>query len=220
MKKLILLLGAPLLLSACAKPADKAPASSASASEAAPDVGKLPAGTYRSDPAHTSLTFEVDHLGFSRYTARFAKIGARMAFDPAHPEAAQLTALIDPQSLQLNAPPAGFHDALMGKDWFGAAQFPDIRFVSTQVAAIFAAAILCMVPTVNFSGLLYPTATLEGPARFFGRMFPASWFQTVTLGVFDKGLGFADFLPQIAALGGFGLGFLGLARLLVRKQER
>jgi ribosome-dependent ATPase len=93
-------------------------------------------------------------------------------------------------------------------------------FVSTQVAAIFAAAILCMVPTVNFSGLLYPTATLEGPARFFGRMFPASWFQTVTLGVFDKGLGFADFLPQIAALAGFGLGFLGLARLLVRKQER
>jgi len=136
MKKLILLLGAPLLLSACAKPADKAPASSASASasEAAPDVGKLPAGTYRSDPAHTSLTFEVDHLGFSHYTARFAKIGAQMTFDPAHPEAAQLTALIDPQSLQLNAPPAGFHDALMGKDWFGAAQFPDIRFVSTQVA--------------------------------------------------------------------------------------
>ena len=42
MKKLILLLGAPLLLSACAKPAEKAPpdktSASASASEAAPDV--------------------------------------------------------------------------------------------------------------------------------------------------------------------------------------
>jgi len=93
-------------------------------------------------------------------------------------------------------------------------------FVRTQVAAVFAAAILCMVPTVNFSGLLYPTATLQGAARLFGQLFPASWFQTVSLGVFDKGLGFSDFLPQMAALAAFALGFLGVARLLVRKQER
>lgn len=93
-------------------------------------------------------------------------------------------------------------------------------FVRTQVAAIFAAAILCMIPTVNFSGLFYPTSTLEGSGRIFGMLFPASWFQTVSLGVFDKGLGFTHFLPQFAALAGFTLGFLGLARLLVRKQER
>ncbi|GAB2179394.1 ribosome-associated ATPase/putative transporter RbbA [Dongia sp. agr-C8] len=93
-------------------------------------------------------------------------------------------------------------------------------FVRTQVAAIFAASILCMIPTVNFSGLFYPTSTLEGTGRIFGMLFPASWFQTVSLGVFDKGLGFAHFLPQLAALAGFFLGFLGLARLLVRKQER
>jgi ribosome-dependent ATPase len=93
-------------------------------------------------------------------------------------------------------------------------------FVRTQVAAIFAAAILCMIPTVNFSGLFYPTSTLEGSGRIFGMLFPASWFQTVSLGVFDKGLGFAHFLPQLAALAAFTLGFLGLARLLVRKQER
>jgi ribosome-dependent ATPase len=93
-------------------------------------------------------------------------------------------------------------------------------FVRTQVAAIFAAAILCMIPTVNFSGLFYPTSTLEGFARIFGMLFPASWFQTISLGVFDKGLGFAHFLPQLAALAGFALAFLGIARLLVRKQER
>jgi ribosome-dependent ATPase len=93
-------------------------------------------------------------------------------------------------------------------------------FVRTQVAAVFAAAILCMIPTVNFSGLFYPTSTLEGGARIIGQLFPASWFQTISLGVFDKGLGFAHFLPQLAALGGFALAFLGIARLLVRKQER
>jgi ribosome-dependent ATPase len=93
-------------------------------------------------------------------------------------------------------------------------------FVRTQVAAIFAAAILCMIPTVNFSGLFYPTSTLEGTGRIFGLLFPASWFQTVSLGVFDKGLGFAYFAPHLAALGAFAVGFLAVARLLVRKQER
>jgi ribosome-dependent ATPase len=93
-------------------------------------------------------------------------------------------------------------------------------FVSTQVAAIFAAAILSMVPTVNFSGLLYPTAALQGPAWWIGKLFPASWFQTVSLGVFDKALGFMDLLPQMAALAGFGLVFLAAARLCVTKQAR
>jgi ribosome-dependent ATPase len=93
-------------------------------------------------------------------------------------------------------------------------------FVSSQVAAIFAAAILSMVPTVNFSGLLYPTAALQGSSWWIGKLFPASWFQTVCLGVFDKALGFADLLPQMAALGGFGIVFLVAARLCVRKQAR
>jgi len=93
-------------------------------------------------------------------------------------------------------------------------------FVSSQVAAIFAAAILSMVPTVNFSGLLYPTAALEGSSWWIGKLFPASWFQTVSLGVFDKALGFADLLPQMAALAAFGVVFLIAARLCVRKQAR
>lgn len=77
-----------------------------------------------------------------------------------------------------------------------------------------------MVPTVNFSGLLYPTAALQGSSWWIGKLFPASWFQTVCLGVFDKALGFADLLPQMAALGSFGLAFLVAARLCVSKQAR
>ncbi|MDI7775555.1 YceI family protein [Asticcacaulis sp. EMRT-3] len=123
-------------LAACSPPAQKTgPTASASASAlAAPSVAGLPAGVYHSDPTHTSLTFEVSHMGFSHYTARFASIDAQMQFDPAHPDQAQLTAMIDPQSLQLNAPPKGFHDTLMGKGWFEAGQFPDIRFISTNIA--------------------------------------------------------------------------------------
>ncbi len=93
-------------------------------------------------------------------------------------------------------------------------------FCSSQVAAIFAAAILSIIPAVNFSGLMYPTATLEGAAKWIGLGFPASWYQTVSLGVFTKGLGFAAFTKEYLALAAFGIAFLVLARLCVSKQER
>jgi polyisoprenoid-binding protein YceI len=92
-----------------------------------------PAGTYAIDPAHTSVTFKVSHLGFSHYTARFSKVDGTLKFDPAHPAAMSVTATIDPMSLELNTPPKGFHEQLMGKGWFEAAQFPKITFKSTKV---------------------------------------------------------------------------------------
>jgi polyisoprenoid-binding protein YceI len=92
-----------------------------------------PAGAYYMDKAHTSVTFKVSHLGFSHYTARFSREDGTLQFDPDHPEAMRVEATIDPTSLELNMPPAGFHDQLMGKDWFAAAQFPQITFRSTKV---------------------------------------------------------------------------------------
>ncbi|MBS0331593.1 MAG: polyisoprenoid-binding protein [Proteobacteria bacterium] len=100
---------------------------------AAPAAPQPPAGTYTIDKAHTSVTFRVSHLGFSRYTARFSKIDGTLKFDPAHPAAMTVSATIDPMSLELNTPPKGFHDQLMGKGWFEAAQFPKITFKSTKV---------------------------------------------------------------------------------------
>ncbi len=93
-------------------------------------------------------------------------------------------------------------------------------FVGSQVAAIFGTAIICMIPGVNFSGLLYPVSTLTGAAYWTGLFFPASWFQLISLGAFTKGLGAGSFLPMYAALAGFGVFYLLAARLLVKKQER
>lgn len=92
-----------------------------------------PAGAYILDKTHTSVTFRVNHLGFSRYTARFSSIDGRLKFDPAAPAAMSVEATIDPLSLELNAPPKGFHDELTGKAWFNAAAFPAITFRSTKV---------------------------------------------------------------------------------------
>jgi ribosome-dependent ATPase len=75
------------------------------------------------------------------------------------------------------------------------------------------------VPTINFSGMMYPVSTLEGGARLIGQMFPALYFQRISSGVFNKGLGFGVLYPNHLALFGFYIGFLFLAALLLKKQE-
>jgi ribosome-dependent ATPase len=95
-------------------------------------------------------------------------------------------------------------------------------FVTTQVAALFLTAIVCIVPASNFAGLLMPISTLSPDGYWIGVGFPASWFQLISLGAFTKGLpmDWAYFGPKFAALLGFGVFYLFVARLIVGKQER
>jgi len=110
--------------------ADAAPAASAASTPNAPNV---PAGIYTLDKAHASLIFHVNHLGFSNYTARFKRFDARLLFDPADLTSSSVTATIDPRSLDLDNPPTGFTDALLGEKWLAAEQFPEMEFRSTKV---------------------------------------------------------------------------------------
>jgi ribosome-dependent ATPase len=92
-------------------------------------------------------------------------------------------------------------------------------FVRSQIAAQFASAIIVMIPTMNFSGMLYPVSTLEGGARVIGMLFPALYFQRISTGVFNKGLAMPTLYPNHLALAAFCVVFLALATLLLRKQE-
>lgn len=133
--KLWLVTGAVAALTACSPPtAKKTEAPAASAPQAAaPAAPQVPAGDYKLDPTHASLDFKVNHLGFSHYTARFTDFDAKLKFDPAHPETSSVEATIDPKSLTLPRPPAGFKDELTGKAWLDTAQYPAITFRSTKV---------------------------------------------------------------------------------------
>lgn len=93
----------------------------------------LPAGTYKLDKHHASLTFTVSHLGFSNYTAQFTVFDATLELDPKNPASAKLEATIDPTSLDLPSPPDGFKDELTGPNWLDAAKFPQMTFKSTSV---------------------------------------------------------------------------------------
>jgi ribosome-dependent ATPase len=92
-------------------------------------------------------------------------------------------------------------------------------FTRTQVAAVFATAILSVIPAVNFSGLMVPVASLSGGGRLIGVSLPPAWYQPVSVGVFTKGLGAADLWPNLVMLGFFFLLFLVVAQLGLRKQE-
>lgn len=123
--------GAMLLLAACSPKAPEAP--KVAPAPATPAKSDAPAGTYALDPSHTAVVFKVSHLGFSHYTADFDRVTGTLTFDPAKPAAMRVEAAIDPTSLDLPTPPAGFHDTLMGKDWFDAKAYPQISFRSTGV---------------------------------------------------------------------------------------
>jgi ribosome-dependent ATPase len=92
-------------------------------------------------------------------------------------------------------------------------------FTRTQVAAVFATAILAIIPTVNFSGLLVPVSSLSGGARVMGLAFPAAWYQPVSVGTFTKSLGFHDLWVNLFVLACFGLAYLVIAQLVLSKQE-
>ena len=93
-------------------------------------------------------------------------------------------------------------------------------FVRSQLAAIFATAIITMIPAQTYSGFIYPLSTMEGGALVIGKTFPSSWYYTVSVGSFTKGLHTADLLHEYAAIAAFAATSLILACLLLKKQEK
>jgi ribosome-dependent ATPase len=92
-------------------------------------------------------------------------------------------------------------------------------FTRTQVAAVFATAILSIVPAVNFSGLFAPVSSLSGGAKVIGLTFPSAWYQPVTVGVFAKALGMPELWRSIVAIAAIAVVYFILSLIFLRKQE-
>lgn len=139
----LLVLGMLAALAACSPKQDTASEPASQAKEPAPVAAApaeapvdVPAGAYTIDPAHTSILFRVDHLGFSNYTARFKKATAQLQFDPNDLSASNVTVVVDAKSLETDFPdPAklDFNAELLGEAWLNGAKYPEITFRSTSV---------------------------------------------------------------------------------------
>ena len=91
---------------------------------------------------------------------------------------------------------------------------------STQVTAVFAAAILSVMPTLQFSGMITPVSSLEGPARILGTFWPTTWYMGLSVSAFTKGLGLSDLSSHLLRLAAFGPVLTTLAILFLKKQEK
>lgn len=89
----------------------------------------------------------------------------------------------------------------------------------SQIAAMFLAMIGTMIPATTFGGMTDPVSSMEGGARIMGEIYPASHMFTISRGIFAKALGFSDVAGSLVPLAISAPVIVGLAILLLKKQD-
>ena len=92
-------------------------------------------------------------------------------------------------------------------------------FTRSQIAALFMTMIGTTIPTIQFAGLINPVSSLEGAGAVIGQIYPATYFLTISRGVFNKGLGFSNLATSFGPLLLSVPIVLGLSIALLKKQE-
>ena len=90
----------------------------------------------------------------------------------------------------------------------------------SQIAAMFFAMIGTIIPATQFAGLRDPVSSLEGSSKFIGEIYPATHMISISRGVFSKALGLADLTGPLWSMLISVPVILGVAVLLLKKQER
>lgn len=88
------------------------------------------ADTLKIDPVHSTVGFKIRHL-FANVTGRFTSVAGSLTVDPAHPENASVSAIIDIKSIDTAS--AMRDKDLRGSNFFEADKFPEMTFKSTKV---------------------------------------------------------------------------------------
>ncbi|WP_313804744.1 YceI family protein [Sphingobium sp.] len=126
----------------------------------------MPAGQWRIDPGHASVTARLSHMGFSLFTLRFDRIDAHFDYDPKKPSASAVAVSIDPRSINTGQP--ALDRELIKEPWFDAEHGKGINFVSKSID-----------PGDGHKGTMTGDLTIRGITR------------PVTLAVVFNGSGFA-----------------------------
>jgi polyisoprenoid-binding protein YceI len=101
------------------------------AQTANPSPAAVQAGTYAVEPLHTRINFTVNHMGFTDWYGDFTKASGSLTIDPKAPAQAQVDISIPTASvLTVNDT---LNEELRSAQWFDAATYPTIHFVSTKV---------------------------------------------------------------------------------------
>ena len=90
----------------------------------------VPTGRYELDPHHWSITFDVDHFKYSRFTMRFDRATAQLDWKEGGLDRSAVEVTIDAGSIDTNV--ALLDRMVKGPDMFDVARYPEMRFVSTR----------------------------------------------------------------------------------------
>ncbi len=89
-------------------------------------------GSFTIDPMHTSIGFEIGHLGISRVQGRFDKFSGKLFADSSDPSKSSVEFTAQTDSVDTNVAP---RDAdLRSPNFFDVAKFPELTFKSTHIA--------------------------------------------------------------------------------------
>jgi polyisoprenoid-binding protein YceI len=118
----------------------------------ATDPATVPAGTYRIEPSHTRVQFTVSHFGFTDWWGDFTGVSGTLVLDPRRLAASRVDIAIPVASVSTTN--ATLDGELRSADWFDAARYTAIRFVSTRI-----------VRTGAAKATIYGNLTLHGVTR-------------------------------------------------------
>lgn len=93
----------------------------------------IPTGTWTADPAHTSVSFSVKHLGISNVHGKFNEFDGTLAIDGDDLSTAKLTGVVKAASVDTGEAPRDEH--LRSADFFDVEQYPELTFESTKIEA-------------------------------------------------------------------------------------
>lgn len=150
-KTYLLTAAAALAVTACGGAADNPGADAAetppTAAELHPLLAEVAAANYSLEKNHAFMTIKVGHNGgITQYRISFTDFDADLAFDPADPEASNISLTINPAVVETNYPAdytAGHPDSQwsswnedVSRDakWLNSDEHPQITFVSTSAA--------------------------------------------------------------------------------------
>lgn len=89
--------------------------------------------TYQIDPKHTDVIASWSHLGFSNPVAHFGDVDGSITYDAGNVGQSAVKVTIPLSGLESHVP--AFNEHLLSEDFFDAAKYPVITFVSTRVEA-------------------------------------------------------------------------------------
>lgn len=149
-------------------------------------AAKFEAGTYKFDPAHSTVEFSVVHMGVTSVTGKFKKIDGQVTLADKI-TASQVTATIDPASIDTANEKRDEH--LRSADFFDVTNHPEMKFVSKKVTGT--AKNLTVVGDLTLHGVTKEVTLkgqMNGPVKGMTGETRAGFTFTTTLKRKDFGL--------------------------------